>query len=1051
MGRRITFIQCLTVAALVVSAMASASAADLVLVDKGKSDYEIIRADNTPASAVEGAKELQALIRTVTGATLPIKQTPTAGKKSIVIGAHPLAKAAGITAAGLKKDGFTMRVVGQNLFLVGNDKDARGFFGWSPFIESSHAGSYFAVIEFARRYLGVEWYMPGPNGMAWKSKSALGVPANLAVKEEPRFMRRMIEGAWLTRPKQRLVDRGILKRIYYRKDIARECEVWGRRMLLGNDKFVPFQHAWFMFMPAKEANRWSDKAYGKTNPEYYALVNGKRTNSYRGTRHGGQLCTSNPDVIKIYADNIIRHGKNTGSTGFSLSPNDGGGMCECANCKALDSKDPVTGESVLADRMLRFSNQVAEQVARGIPDARLGVHAYGTTRHPPVASLDIHKNVYVSDVYNMLPNLWHSGPEQRGRIIRDLSVWRKQAKHVTMSSYYNIYGHWSLPWDTTDVVGEVTKILAKYDSSDGMVMNNCRYFGLAPGVDGARLWVLARLLWNPNQSTAKLQKQFYSGAFGPEAGRHIEEYFNVINRSMIRAMKQRPMDWTNPSGALECTYPMTAYLPILEECRALIDKAVAAAAKENERIQWRVDRVARGWRFAELTMDAARYARMATSGKDREKGLSLSDVWQKATTAGQLRRAMVNDPENYYAIGQGSVDECTRQRPLGIVEKIPESVRMKIGAPLLKNPFTLDGKLDDALWKKLTPTRNFKENRKGGDSVVTTWVKAFRLGDALVLGYHCGEPKMGELSVVDKPDSIWEGDVAEFYLSSNGSRMDFMQFLVNPNSIGKAFFMRGDRGMDSKWNPAWEYKAHKGKDYWSVEMKIPLAALGLNPASIKTTTPFVGFFRERYTGANENSGWTPTLGGFAQPSKFGRMLFTNKPVTSDVKRKAVFSVGFEGKSWRKNISFGGESPEPTLTSKGPQEGKRSLKVLSNGFPPKHASVSWAKIPVKPGGTYSASAMFRINHAEENKNTEKKWLHRPDLPKLRIIFTDAKGKSCVPSKEYVWAGSVFQTKTDGWKDISKTFTVPKAARQVKLTLFFFAKGEYQIDGIKVESW
>jgi uncharacterized protein DUF4838/carbohydrate binding protein with CBM4/9 domain len=873
------------IAVITLLSMFSALGAPLTLIDNGKSNYEIICANDT-ASATEGAKEMQSFIKLVTGVQLPIKAELSEGKDAIVIGAHPLADAAGIKGNALKKDGFIMRTVGENIFLVGNDKDLSGFFAWSPFIESSNAGSYFAVMEFARRFLGMEWYMPGSKGMEWKSASTVAVPASLDIKEEPHFVRRMIEGAWLTseRSLEKKVKSGFLKRNYYNKDIARECETWGRRMLLGNGKFVPFQHAWFMFVPAKEPNKCSEKAYGKDHPEYYALLDGVRTNYYKNGKMGGQLCTSNPDVVKTYANNIISYGKKNGKKGFSLSNNDGAGNCQCANCTALDGKNPITGEQVMSDRLLTFSNQIAEQVSREIPDARLGVYAYHATRYPPVVPMKIHKNVYISDVYNMLPNLWYSGAKERARIIHDLKTWREQAKHVSLCSYYSIYGSWSLPWDTTEVIGDVIKIISKYNSSDGMTMNDCRYFGLAPGVDGARLWVLARLLWNPNQSSVKLQKQFYIGAFGKNAGRYIEEYFNTINQSMIKVMKETPMDWENQSGALECTYPLKAYLPIQNKCRELIDKAVASAAGENERIRWRVDRVALGWRFAELTMEAICYERMARSGTYKDEGLTQAAVWGKAVRAGKARRAMVNDSENYYAIAQASVDQCTRQRPLGIVEKIPESIHMKLAAPLVKKPVIIDGKLDDAIWNQLTPTRNFVKNREGSKSVVTTWTKVCRTADALILGYYCGEPQMDKLITVNKPATIWKGDVAEFYLSSNGSRMDYVQFLVNPNSIGKAYFMRGDRGIDANWNPDWEYKAHKGKDHWSVEMKIPFASLALDSANIETETPFVNFFRERYTQTSENSGWCPTGGGFAQPGKYGRIVFTDHAAAQSSKK-----------------------------------------------------------------------------------------------------------------------------------------------------------------------
>lgn len=1006
----------LLTAIIVLFSTVCAVGGELLLINNGKSDYEIICAEGT-SSAREGAKELQNLIKLVSGVSLPIKKELTEGKHAIVIGQHSLADSAGINSNTLKKDGFIIRVNGENIFLVGNDKDLNNFFSWSPFIESSNAGSFFAVSEFARRFLGIEWYMPGPKGMKWDKLTTIKVPDNLNIKEEPHFKQRMIEGVWLTRTNRK----------YYRKDIAEQCQKWGRHMLLGNGKFVPFQHAWFMFIPADKPARFSEKAFGKTNPEYFALVDGVRNNFYRRWHHGGQLCTSNPDVIKHYSDNIIKYSKKKGVKAFSLSGNDGGGHCQCVNCTALDGKDPITGEKVMADRLLTFCNKIAESVEQEIPDSRLGVYAYQDTRHPPVVPIKIHKNVYISDVYNMLPNLWYSGPKERERIIRDIKTWREQAKHVTLQTYYNIYGNWSLPWDTSAVIGEVVKIISKYQSSDGMMFNNCRYFGLTPGADGAQLWVLSKLLWNPNQSSAKLQKQFYQGAFGKKAGPYIEEYFNTINKSMIKTMKAHPMDWLKPSGALECTYPEKAYMPIRKQCRALIDKAVEAAKSENNRIQWRVDRIARNWKFTELTLDAILFERMARTGTYKDQGLTQEEVWKKATGSGKARRAMVNDPENYYAIAQGSVNECSYIRPLGIVEKIPDSIHRRITASLVKTPVKIDGKLDDSAWKLVAPTKDFVKNSNGGKSIVKTWVKVCRTADSLILGYYCGEPQMNKIVTVDKPKKIWQGDVAEFYVSLNGSNMDFMQFLVNPNSIGKAFFMRGDRGMDSDWNPKWEYKAHRGKDFWSVEMKIPFSSLNLDTDNLKSVTPFVNFFRERYKPVAENSGWCHTGGGFAQPSKYGRMVFaeqTAKQQKDRVQVNLLKNASFEsgkiapwwtwhqegwGKSKEQNIkihSSQAKTGKHCILSKHPGNGKDYYIMVTNVKKLQPGKTYRFEVWVKPTGFDDASrsglGLRVLGGGKNGKNSEK---------------------SCV---------------NDTWQCISMRYTMPEKMDMVNLYISFRSK-------------
>lgn len=78
--------------------------------------------------------------------------------------------------------------------------------------------------------------------------------------------------------------------------------------------------------------------YGPSHPEYYALVNGKRLWQNYDGKHGAQLCTSNPDVIRLVIDYCNRtFEEHPDYQTISISPNDGGGFCECERCRRLDT------------------------------------------------------------------------------------------------------------------------------------------------------------------------------------------------------------------------------------------------------------------------------------------------------------------------------------------------------------------------------------------------------------------------------------------------------------------------------------------------------------------------------------------------------------------------------------------------------------------------------------------------------------------------------------------------------------------------------------------
>jgi len=69
------------------------------------------------------------------------------------------------------------------------------------------------------------------------------------------------------------------------------------------------------------------------HPEYYSLIGGER--------RAVQICLTNPEVVRIVAENVKKHlREKPGIDILSVSQQDGfGGACECSECKALDEKE----------------------------------------------------------------------------------------------------------------------------------------------------------------------------------------------------------------------------------------------------------------------------------------------------------------------------------------------------------------------------------------------------------------------------------------------------------------------------------------------------------------------------------------------------------------------------------------------------------------------------------------------------------------------------------------------------------------------------------------
>jgi hypothetical protein len=118
-------------------------------------------------------------------------------------------------------------------------------------------------------------------------------------------------------------------------------------------------HAWSRVLPEDLFDQ---------HPEYFAEVKGKRVPR--------QACISNSEVVERFARHYAEEfEERPGEEAASISPNDGGGYCECANCLAMNQD--------LSTRLLMFFNEVGRRVARTCPGRYLAFYAYAYNEQPP--------------------------------------------------------------------------------------------------------------------------------------------------------------------------------------------------------------------------------------------------------------------------------------------------------------------------------------------------------------------------------------------------------------------------------------------------------------------------------------------------------------------------------------------------------------------------------------------------------------------------------------------------------------------------------------------
>jgi hypothetical protein len=206
-------------------------------------------------------------------------------------------------------------------------------------------------------------------------------------------------------------------------------------------------------------------------------------------------------------------------------------------------------------------------------------------------------------------------------------------------------------------------------------------------------------------------------------------------------------------------------------------------------------------------------------------------------------------------------------------------------------PPVMDGQLTEAIWQTPAPLKDFVVLGKDGPARQPTeaWI-AFD-DDQLYLAIKAFDSEMGKLkaTVTDRDGKVYSDDVLEIFLDPAKTGFSLVQLVFNP--LGTQADFAGDAvGMSGAWNGLWQVKTARGADFWSAEVAVPFATLGLSPQVGKEWALNIG--RER-AADGELSCWSQTGDKFAAPAAFGK-------VTVDADLKA-FYVDLGVQDWGQGI------------------------------------------------------------------------------------------------------------------------------------------------------
>jgi hypothetical protein len=216
-----------------------------------------------------------------------------------------------------------------------------------------------------------------------------------------------------------------------------------------------------------------------------------------------------------------------------------------------------------------------------------------------------------------------------------------------------------------------------------------------------------------------------------------------------------------------------------------------------------------------------------------------------------------------------------------------------ITAVKITTPPTIDGVLDDAVWKVANSVTDFVVFPGATKKATNQTVAMIAYDDAnLYVAYHCEEPNTGKLKTVVKDrdgSPIWNDDEIELFIDTEGDgAAPYFQFIVNAANV--QFDMWKGKG-DVGWNGKWTSEVKVGTDAWDVEILIPFSDLGTTPKPGDTWG--VNFTRHVMTvSPDEWTTWSPiAAGGFHQPQLFGKLNFGEAVTPVNSKGKLATTWG----------------------------------------------------------------------------------------------------------------------------------------------------------------
>jgi hypothetical protein len=223
------------------------------------------------------------------------------------------------------------------------------------------------------------------------------------------------------------------------------------------------------------------------------------------------------------------------------------------------------------------------------------------------------------------------------------------------------------------------------------------------------------------------------------------------------------------------------------------------------------------------------YAGLGSDGKAAAEALQLFDQAKAAAVPDSVFGRRIALVDEFLITLRNRSSQMQSERPAGLPQfRVIDMGRDKWRDA--RDTLVIDGRIDEPFWTGYSLRGNLKDVRTGEKPKFPTYFRVRWWKDSLYFAIRCeGEPGVSPIigGGRDGDPAIWNGEHLELLIETD--KHSYYQIVLNP----AGFTVNLDRGVAKKnwfdWSAHAEVAAHRGDDFWSVEVKLPVTSSDEDP------------------------------------------------------------------------------------------------------------------------------------------------------------------------------------------------------------------------------